>query len=127
MNNLESLQCLLVQTQLFWADADANRRQLQAIARSRGADSDLIVFPETFTSGFLSSEVYSRPRNKGNQPGKKSSGSNITWVVPLLQVVFSSERTLPVRVIDSRFVDTAGHVEHIHFATHFIELATVRD
>jgi predicted amidohydrolase len=53
MQNLKKLQCLLVQSQLFWADADANRRQLEAIAREQGADCDLIVFPETFTSGFL--------------------------------------------------------------------------
>jgi omega-amidase len=53
MNNLKSLQCLLVQTQLFWADAQANRQQLETIARDQGSDCDLIVFPETFTSGFL--------------------------------------------------------------------------
>jgi omega-amidase len=53
MKNLESLQCLLIQTQLFWADAQANRQQLETIARDQGSDCDLIVFPETFTSGFL--------------------------------------------------------------------------
>lgn len=53
MNNLNHLKCLLVQSQLFWADADANRRQLESIVRTRGTDCDLVVFPETFTSGFL--------------------------------------------------------------------------
>lgn len=53
MKNLESLQCLLIQTQLFWADAQANRQQLETLARDQGSDCDLIVFPETFTSGFL--------------------------------------------------------------------------
>jgi len=53
MKNLNSLQCLLVQTQLFWADASANRRQLEAIVRNKGAGCDLVIFPETFTSGFL--------------------------------------------------------------------------
>ena len=53
MQDLESLDCLLVQTQLFWADAAANRHQLETIARSQGTDCDLIVFPETSTSGFL--------------------------------------------------------------------------
>jgi len=32
----------------------------------------------------------------------------MTCVVPLRQGVFSSYRTLPLRVIDNRFVDTAG-------------------
>ena len=53
MENLNSLNCLLVQSQLFWADADANRRQLESIVRAQGPGCDLIVFPETFTSGFL--------------------------------------------------------------------------
>ena len=53
MKNLNKLRCLLVQTQLFWADAEANRRQLEAIARSQGTDCDLVIFPETFTNGFL--------------------------------------------------------------------------
>ena len=53
MQNLEMLNCLLIQSQLFWADATANRQQLEGIARRQGAECDLIVFPETFTSGFL--------------------------------------------------------------------------
>lgn len=53
MKKLDKLSCLLVQSQLFWADAEANRRQLDAIAREQGSGCDLIVFPETFTSGFL--------------------------------------------------------------------------
>ena len=53
MKNSASLNCLLVQSQLFWADADANRQQLESIARQHGAGCDVIVFPETFTSGFL--------------------------------------------------------------------------
>ena len=53
MKNLKSLRCLLIQTQLFWADAQANRQQLETIARDQGSDCDLVVFPETFTSGFL--------------------------------------------------------------------------
>lgn len=53
MQKLEKLKCLLVQTQLFWADAEANRRQLETITREKGKGCDLVVFPETFTSGFL--------------------------------------------------------------------------
>lgn len=50
---LDNIKCLLVQKQLCWADADANRRQLEAIVREKAAGCDLVVFPETFTSGFL--------------------------------------------------------------------------
>jgi len=53
VQKLDNLKCLLVQSQLFWADAGANRRQLETIVREQGAGCDLAVFPETFTSGFL--------------------------------------------------------------------------
>lgn len=53
MKNLNHLRCLLVQCQLFWAEAGANRRHLESIVRDQGSDYDLVVFPETFTSGFL--------------------------------------------------------------------------
>ena len=53
MQNTPSLECLLVQAQLFWADAQSNRQQLEKIARNEGSGCDLIIFPETFTSGFL--------------------------------------------------------------------------
>lgn len=53
MENLKSLRCLLIQAELFWADAQANRDHLETIARKHGPDCNLIVFPETFTSGFL--------------------------------------------------------------------------
>ncbi|NOR41582.1 MAG: amidohydrolase [Gammaproteobacteria bacterium] len=53
MQNLKQLSCLLVQAELSWADAAANRSHLGTIAREHGAEFDLIIFPETFTSGFL--------------------------------------------------------------------------
>jgi len=53
VERLENIKCLLVQVQLCWADAAANRRQLEAIVREQGSGCDLVVFPETFTSGFL--------------------------------------------------------------------------
>jgi len=53
MERQPKLRCLLIQTQLFWADAEANRRHLETILREREGSFDLAVFPETFTSGFL--------------------------------------------------------------------------
>jgi predicted amidohydrolase len=49
----DHFRCLLIQSQLFWADAAANRRQLEQQVRERAMGCDLAVFPETFTSGFL--------------------------------------------------------------------------
>lgn len=53
MQDLEIMRCLLVQSGLFWADAAANRQKLETIVRKSGGQCDLVVFPETFTSGFL--------------------------------------------------------------------------
>jgi len=53
MHNLKTMRCLLVQAGLFWADAAANRKKLEAIVREAGGEYELVVFPETFTSGFL--------------------------------------------------------------------------
>lgn len=71
MKKLNHLRCLLVQCQLFWADADANRRQLESIARAQGPGCDLVVFPETFTSGFLG-DVSADPETM--------DGSTIRWM-----------------------------------------------
>ena len=62
---LKNLQCLLVQTRLFWADADANRRHLEAMVRGQGKDCDLVVFPETFSSGFLGDSRSNRETMEG--------------------------------------------------------------
>ena len=53
MKNLTRAKVLLVQAGLFWSDAKANRDKLEAIVRERAWDYDIVVFPETFTSGFL--------------------------------------------------------------------------
>ena len=74
MTTLNNLDCLLVQTQLFWADADANRRQLEAIARQHGSGCDLIVFPETFTSGFLGDV---------EAPPETMRGATVAWMKSL--------------------------------------------
>jgi predicted amidohydrolase len=53
MKNLIKARVLLVQAGLFWADAQANRDKLEAIVRENASGYDIVVFPETFTSGFL--------------------------------------------------------------------------
>ncbi len=50
---MKNIRCLIVQTHLHWADAEANRRHLESVVESRGSGCDLVVLPETFTSGFL--------------------------------------------------------------------------
>ncbi len=74
MENLQNLNCLLVQFGLFWADAQANRDKLEAIVRQQGRGCDVAVFPETFTSGFL-----------GDTPGnlEDMAGPTLAWMKQL--------------------------------------------
>jgi omega-amidase len=82
MQNLKQIQCLLIQPQLFWADAEANRQHLGAIARSQGASCDLIVLPETFTSGFLGdAEAEPEPMEGATLSWMKSLASELDCVI----------------------------------------------
>jgi predicted amidohydrolase len=71
MEDRAKLRCLLIQTQLFWADAAANRRQLETILRERAGTFDLAVFPETFTSGFL---------GDAKAAAEDMRGATVTWM-----------------------------------------------
>jgi len=74
MKQIKNLRCLLVQSQLFWADAEANRQQLETICREQGSACDLIIFPETFTSGFLG-DAEAEPENM--------DGPTLAWMKSL--------------------------------------------
>ena len=71
---MKQLQCLLVQPQIFWADAEANRQHLGALSREHGSNCDLIVFPETFTRGFLG--------DAGEKP-ETMNGETLRWMTTL--------------------------------------------
>ncbi|NNL94920.1 MAG: amidohydrolase [Xanthomonadales bacterium] len=47
------LNVLLVQADLAWAAPQRNRDHLEALIDTQGGRADLVVFPETFTTGFL--------------------------------------------------------------------------
>ncbi|MCW8926928.1 MAG: amidohydrolase [Xanthomonadales bacterium] len=74
MSKLDNIRCLLVQSQLFWADSAANRRQLETITRDNAMGVDLVVFPETFTSGFLGD------MQAGAEP---MNGETVQWMLSL--------------------------------------------
>jgi omega-amidase len=78
MQELKNLRCLLIQTELFWADPEANRRQLEQLVRSRVSDCDLVIFPETFTSGFLG-DAEAEPETM--------SGATLKWMKALANEV----------------------------------------
>ena len=49
---MSTLKVSIIQADLHWHDAEANRQQFADTIRSLDGDSDLIVLPEMFTTGF---------------------------------------------------------------------------
>ena len=50
---MQALDILLVQAKLRWRDPQANRDHLASLVDDHAGKADLVVFPETFTTGFL--------------------------------------------------------------------------
>ena len=50
---LESLRVSLVQTELAWQNPEANRAHFTALLQDLAGQTDLIVLPEMFTTGFM--------------------------------------------------------------------------
>jgi predicted amidohydrolase len=49
---MQNLRLTLLQTDLHWHNPAANRKQMEELVTAESASSDLIVLPETFTTGF---------------------------------------------------------------------------
>jgi len=49
---MQNLRLTLLQTDLLWLDPPTNRARMEELVRAESPDSDLIVMPETFTTGF---------------------------------------------------------------------------
>lgn len=68
---MQSLNVTLVQTDLVWQDAKANRRQIGVLLKKIPVATDLIVLPEMFTTGFSMS-----PEKLAEKP----NGLTINWM-----------------------------------------------
>jgi omega-amidase len=75
---MNDLRVSLVQAATVWHDADANRRLYGDAVRALRGQSDLIVLPETFTSGFSNDAV-------GRAEGM--DGASVAWLRALSQDV----------------------------------------
>ena len=64
------LQVALVQAELYWQDAAANRAHLAGLMDQRPA-ADLYVLPETFTTGFL---------GDADRPAEPFNGPTLDWL-----------------------------------------------
>jgi predicted amidohydrolase len=72
---MSKLNALLVQAQIQWKDPAENRHHLQSLVeRNLSDDTNLIVFPETFTTGFL---------GDSDLPNEDMTGPTVEWMKSL--------------------------------------------
>ena len=68
---MTKMNALLVQAQLGWKDPSRNREHLQALVAEVEGTFDLVVFPETFTTGFL---------GDSDLPDEDMHGATVQWM-----------------------------------------------
>jgi predicted amidohydrolase len=106
MNNMKAL---LVQAQLGWKDPARNREHLQSLVSRAEGGFDLVVFPETFTTGFL---------GDADLPGEDMQGATVQWMKEMASRENCAVAGSAVIVIDRRrynrmlFVTPGGDVIH---------------
>ncbi len=68
---MNTLRTLLVQAQIRWKDPAENRTHLHSLVQQSDTSFDLIVFPETFTTGFLGDT---------DLPEENMQGPTVVWM-----------------------------------------------
>jgi predicted amidohydrolase len=68
---VSALRVTLVQQPLLWGDAEGNRRHFGSLLRGLAGSTDLVVLPETFTTGF-SMEV--------ERLAEPADGTSLQWL-----------------------------------------------
>jgi predicted amidohydrolase len=71
---MDTLKTLLVQAQLRWQEPQRNRDHLESLISAADQGFDLVVLPETFTTGFLGDH---------DVPGENMAGDTVAWMVDL--------------------------------------------
>jgi len=71
---MNALNSLLVQARIRWKDPAENRAHLQSQLEQSAVDFDLVVFPETFTTGFL---------GDSDLPEEDMHGPTVEWMQEL--------------------------------------------
>jgi omega-amidase len=74
MEPMSRLKTLLVQPQLRWKNPAQNRDHLDALVSQDIGQADLVVFPETFTTGFLGDT---------DLPTEDMTGPTVQWMTDL--------------------------------------------
>ena len=70
----EQLNVCIVQSELDWEQPDQNRNRFENWLDQLPADTDLVILPEMFTSGFTMN---------GNTVGENMQGETIHWLIEI--------------------------------------------
>jgi omega-amidase len=92
--SVPDLKISIVQAETVWHNPQANRDYYQKLLRAQCRDSDVIVLPETFTSGFS---------NEAIAQAETMQGETVAWLREQAQVL-NAAITGSVQILD------AGHV-----------------
>jgi len=68
---MNALKSLLVQAQICWKDPAQNRAHLHSLVAQSAGEFDLVVFPETFSTGFL---------GDSDLPQEDMHGPTVAWM-----------------------------------------------
>ncbi len=106
---MNTLRTLLVQARICWKDPAENRSHLHALVAQSDEAFDLLVFPETFTTGFLGDT---------DLPQEGMPGPSVTWMKSLAEEFDSAVAGSLVITEDEQrynrlvFVTPEGKVSH---------------
>ncbi|MDX1460671.1 MAG: nitrilase-related carbon-nitrogen hydrolase, partial [Xanthomonadales bacterium] len=68
---MSRLRTVLLQADLAWANPAANRRKMEVLLSDHAHDADLVVLPETFTTGFTGDL---------NAAAESMDGESVQWM-----------------------------------------------
>ncbi|PSL09798.1 putative amidohydrolase [Marinobacterium halophilum] len=98
---MQNLRISLVQTHLDWQQPDANRERLTALLAPLEGQTDLIVLPEMFTTGFTMSP---------NEVAEPMQGPTLAWMQ-------AQARLLGAAICGSVVIEDAGYRNRLLFVT----------
>ncbi len=109
MSNKPDLRLALVQTDLAWHDAQANRARFAALLeRARGAD--LVILPEMFTTGFsMESAALAEPEEGATQAWLREQAERLQAVVTGTLIVQAADGSYRNRLL---WAQPDGQVRH---------------
>lgn len=103
------LRVSLIQSELLWQDAPGNRQQLQHIISPLAGNTDLVVLPEMFATGFMMEpEQFAEPEQGPTLDWMRQQAAHLGAAVCGSLAIKSAQGYV------NRFylVDPAGHVQH---------------